>query len=169
MSCWPCSATLTAQGTDAAGNVGTSSAVALTLAAQAYTPLAMTLVSTAADGTRGNSTSNLQVFSPDGSKVAFESLASNLVAGDTNGFFNIFVKDLASGAVTLVSTAADGTLGNSSSTTPVWQRRCAGEPGGAAQPGVWVAEGRRRSRADASLQGSSLETVCTRLHFLRQF
>src|SRR5437879_888020 len=69
----------------------------------------ITRVSTAADGTQGNSSSLSPVFSPDGSKIAFTSFASNLVAGDTNGNPDIFVKDLASGAITRVSTAADGT------------------------------------------------------------
>src|SRR5260370_765646 len=69
----------------------------------------ITRLSTAADGTQGNADSLAPVFSPDGSKIAFWSGASNLVAGDTNGTFDIFVKDLQSGAVTRVSTAADGT------------------------------------------------------------
>ncbi len=51
-------------------------------------------------------------WSPDGTKVIFESNASNLVAGDTNGDYDIFVKDLGTGAVTRVSTAADGTQAN---------------------------------------------------------
>jgi Tol biopolymer transport system component len=76
---------------------------------------AITRVSTAADGTVGNSTSQLPVFSPDGRKIAFSSFASNFVAGDTNDVPDIFVKDLASGAITRISTAADGTQANSSS------------------------------------------------------
>jgi Tol biopolymer transport system component len=70
------------------------------------------LVSAAADGTQGVGWSESAVFSPDGSKVLFVSDVSNLVAGDTNGATDIFVKDLATGAVTLVSTAAGGTQGN---------------------------------------------------------
>ncbi len=81
---------------------------------------AVMLISTAADGTQGNGFSGFPVFSPDGSKIAFESGASNLVAGDTNGVVDVFVKDLASGAVTLVSTAADGTQGNGFSDRPVF-------------------------------------------------
>jgi Tol biopolymer transport system component len=73
---------------------------------------ALTLVSTAADGTEGNNTSQLPAFSPDGRKIAFDSFASNLVAGDTNNANGIFVKDLATGAVTRVDTAADGTQAN---------------------------------------------------------
>ena len=42
-------------------------------------------------------------ISDDGSKVAFRSLASNLVQGDSNGRYDIFVKDLTTGMLTLVS------------------------------------------------------------------
>src|SRR6185369_16189215 len=48
------------------------------------------------------------VFSPDGSKIAFGSGASNLVAGDTNGQGDVFVKDLSSGTITRASVAANG-------------------------------------------------------------
>ena len=48
------------------------------------------------------------VFSPDGTKIAFASQASNLVAGDTNGSWDLFVKDIATGVVTRVSTDASG-------------------------------------------------------------
>src|SRR4051812_23179080 len=79
-------------------------------------------VSTAVDGTQGNSGSLDPVFSPDSSKIAFRSGASNLVAGDTNNATDIFVKDLASDTVTRVSTAADGTQANagSSAISPVF-------------------------------------------------
>jgi Tol biopolymer transport system component len=56
----------------------------------------ITRVSTAADGTQGNSSSLSPVFSPDGSKIAFTSFASNLVAGDTNAATDIFVVTLTS-------------------------------------------------------------------------
>jgi Tol biopolymer transport system component len=81
---------------------------------------AVTRVSTAADGTQGNASSNYSVFSPDGTRVAFSSYASNLVPGDTNNATDIFVKDLSTGAVTRVSTAADGTQGKSQSYDPVF-------------------------------------------------
>ena len=70
-------------------------------------------VSVAADGTEANAYSYNAVFSPDGSKVAFGSYASNLVAGDTNNTWDIFIKDLSTGAITRASTAADGTQANS--------------------------------------------------------
>src|SRR5258705_4314770 len=72
----------------------------------------ISLISAAADGTPGNDWSGEAVFSPDGNKVAFMSYASNLVPGDTNGDSDLFVKDLTTGAITLISTAADGTQAN---------------------------------------------------------
>ena len=80
----------------------------------------ITRVSTDAAGTPGNGYSSGPVFSPDGSKIAYHSQASNLVAGDTNDSYDVFVKDLATGAVTLVSVGAFGPQGNASSTSPVF-------------------------------------------------
>jgi Tol biopolymer transport system component len=74
-----------------------------------------TRVSTASDGTQANGDSNAPALAvgPDGSVyVAFQSNATNLVAGDTNGTWDVFVKNLATGVTTLVSTASDGTQGN---------------------------------------------------------
>ena len=81
---------------------------------------AITRVSTNAASAQGNGYSGSPVFSPDGTKVAFFSYASNLVTGDTNLAADIFVKDLSTGSVTQISTAADGTQGNSSSYSPVF-------------------------------------------------
>ncbi len=50
--------------------------------------------------------------------MAFQSSATNLVADGDNGVFDVFVKNLNSGAIILASTAADGTLGDISSGTP---------------------------------------------------
>ena len=79
-----------------------------------------TRVSTASDGSQANDSSYGVVFSPDGSKIAFQSVASNLVTGDTNGFTDLFVKDLVSGVVTRVSTAGDGAQGDAGSFAPVF-------------------------------------------------
>ena len=49
------------------------------------------------------------VFSPDGTKLAFVSEATNLGPTDTNGAPDIYLRDLASGTTTLVSTNAAGT------------------------------------------------------------
>jgi Ca2+-binding RTX toxin-like protein len=50
--------------------------------------------------------------SADGRYVAFQSLASNLVADDTNGSVDIFMKDLQTGAVTRISTSSSGAQAN---------------------------------------------------------
>ncbi len=81
---------------------------------------AVTLISKDANGQLGNGFSFTPVFSPDGTKVAFYSAASNLVSGDTNGVVDVFVKDLNTGAVTLVSKSASGQIGNLSSGSPVF-------------------------------------------------
>jgi Tol biopolymer transport system component len=85
---------------------------------------AVTLVSPAANGTTtGDNGSYGPVWSPDGSHIAFTSWASDLVAGvtDSNGTRDVFVMELATGAVTLVSQAANGTTtGDSASYRPVW-------------------------------------------------
>ncbi|MEQ1949865.1 hypothetical protein [Mesorhizobium sp. CN2-181] len=52
------------------------------------------------------------VMSADGRYVVFQSTATNLVAGDVNGFFDVFLRDTLTGITTLLSTAAGGTQGN---------------------------------------------------------
>jgi Tol biopolymer transport system component len=95
--------------------------VALLLAASAGVARAgiTERVSVASDGTQGNSGFNSRVsISADGRFVAFPSPATNLVAGDTNGFVDIFVRDRVSGTTERVSVATDGTLGNNQSFGP---------------------------------------------------
>jgi Tol biopolymer transport system component len=75
-------------------------------------------VSVASDGTQGNDNSYAPSISADGQLVAFGSRANNLVAGDTNGYPDIFVHDLRSGKTELVSLASDGTHGNYDSYAP---------------------------------------------------
>jgi Tol biopolymer transport system component len=78
-----------------------------------------TRVSVASDGTQGNEGSGVNpAISADGRYVAFISLANNLVPGDTNGWFDVFVHDRQTGDTTRVSVASDGTQGNGSSATP---------------------------------------------------
>ena len=52
-----------------------------------------TLMSVANDGTQGNGDSNGPALSADGRYVVFESEATNLIEGDTNGTADVFVKD----------------------------------------------------------------------------
>ena len=74
-----------------------------------------TRVSVASDGTQANDFSDAPSISASGRYIAFQSAASNLVSGDTNGTGDIFVHDRVSGQITLVSVASDGTQANSAS------------------------------------------------------
>ena len=65
-----------------------------------------TLVSVSTNGGVGNGASSTPVMTPDGRYVAFVSSASNLVAGDTNGIPDIFVRDITLGMTTLASPGA---------------------------------------------------------------
>ena len=64
----------------------------------------------------GDGESGEPSISQDGRFVAFTSSASNLVAGDTNGVSDIFVYDIATGAMNRVSVTDDGSQGNGAST-----------------------------------------------------
>jgi len=57
-------------------------------------------------------------ISADGTSVVFLSVASNLVAGDTNGVRDVFVRDCASGTTTRVSIATGGQQANGASAQP---------------------------------------------------
>ncbi|UDQ91303.1 VCBS domain-containing protein [Xanthobacter autotrophicus] len=59
-------------------------------------------------------------FSPDGQKIAFVSTASNVVAGDTNGGSDVFIKDFNTGTVTRVSTDSRGKQISGSNGDPVF-------------------------------------------------
>src|SRR5207249_1550889 len=72
-------------------------------------------VSVASGGAQGSSNSYGPSISADGSYVAFTSQADNLVAGDTNGFEDVFVRDRQSGTTELVSLSTGGALGNAGS------------------------------------------------------
>jgi Tol biopolymer transport system component len=75
-------------------------------------------VSVASDGAQENGSSWHPSISADGRHVAFGSWASNLVVGDTNGTWDIFVHDRQTGQTTRVSVASDGTQGNAESWDP---------------------------------------------------
>jgi Tol biopolymer transport system component len=72
---------------------------------------AVTRVSTDSSGAQANGASEKLSISADGRYVAFRSVASNLVAGDTLGKWDIFIKDTASGAVVCASTGGNGDSG----------------------------------------------------------
>lgn len=71
--------------------------------------------SVATDGTQANAGSLRVSISSDGRYVAFDSGASTLVAGDTNGWDDVFRKDLVTGEIVRVSVDSFGGEGNSNS------------------------------------------------------
>jgi hypothetical protein len=77
-------------------------------------------VSVSAGRVQGNADSRQPDISDDGRYVAFLSLASTLVDGDTNSTYDVFVHDRMTGVTERVSVASDGSQGNSStsSTSP---------------------------------------------------
>ena len=60
-------------------------------------------ISASPDGSAGNGPSTWPVISADGQRVAFESLADNLTAHDTNHATDVFVADIAARTLILVS------------------------------------------------------------------
>jgi Tol biopolymer transport system component len=78
------------------------------------------LVSVNLGGTGGgNGNSMLGQVSSNGQFVVFQSDAGNLVPNDTNGFTDIFVRDLVAGTTSLVSVSTNGGAANGPSTDPV--------------------------------------------------
>src|SRR5205809_5350390 len=72
-------------------------------------------VSVASGGTQANNASSYPVLSADGRFVAFDSAATDLVAGDTNGASDVFVHDRQTGTTERVSVASGGAQGNGNS------------------------------------------------------
>ncbi|MDQ1517760.1 MAG: hypothetical protein QOE80_3590 [Actinomycetota bacterium] len=88
-----------------------------------------TLISKGFQGAQADGDSKRPTVSRDGRYVAFESAATNLIAppacgllscagGDTNKADDVFLYEVATGNVTRVSTATDGTQGNGASDRP---------------------------------------------------
>jgi archaellum component FlaF (FlaF/FlaG flagellin family) len=65
-------------------------------------------VSTAGDGTQANNASGTAAISADGNYVAFQSLADNLVPGDTNSTWDVFVHDRATESTDRISVNSSG-------------------------------------------------------------
>jgi len=72
-------------------------------------------VSVSANGAQGNGASYNAVISSDGRHVAFESDATNLVAADTNGASDGFIRDWTIGVTRRVSVSSTGQQGNDDS------------------------------------------------------
>lgn len=75
-------------------------------------------VSVSSSGVQGNNGSSIPFISADGRYVVFESTASNLVSGDTNGSGDIFIHDRQTAATSRVSVSTTGVQANSISSTP---------------------------------------------------
>jgi Tol biopolymer transport system component len=76
------------------------------------------MVSVDSAGVAGKKGSGDVAISADGRLVAFESNSDNLVAGDRNGQYDVFVRDRSAGTTSLVSVNADGSQGDRLSITP---------------------------------------------------
>ncbi|MFD8225731.1 hypothetical protein ACFV16_16350 [Streptomyces massasporeus] len=66
--------------------------------------------SVAPDGTDGNALSGGPSLSADGRRLAFVSSADNLVAGDTDGAADAFVRDLRTGTTRMAGRSVDGSV-----------------------------------------------------------
>jgi Tol biopolymer transport system component len=75
-------------------------------------------ISVGDNDTEGDGNSFNPLISADGRYVAFRSEASNLVSGDTNGEFDIFVYDTVANTTRRVSVGDNGIQGNGSSFSP---------------------------------------------------
>lgn len=83
------------------------------LPAQDYAAVSETTAGTLPDAGIGD-----LAMTGDGRYVVFSSPATDLVAGDTNGRWDVFLRDTVLESTELISVAADGTLGNSDSRFP---------------------------------------------------
>jgi Tol biopolymer transport system component len=72
-------------------------------------------ISVSSGGVQANGGAYYPSISGDGRYVAFQSEATNLVAGDTNGFIDIFLRDRQTGTTTRVSVGPAGVQANDNS------------------------------------------------------
>jgi Tol biopolymer transport system component len=77
-----------------------------------------TRVSLNSSGAQADDSSYGATVTPDGRYVAFRSFATNLVAGDTNGVLDVFVRDRATNQTTRISVDSAGGQANSASFAP---------------------------------------------------
>ena len=92
------------------GTIGSAVLLAMLATAAHSGPAvgSLQLVTTTTRGTAATAGSTTCALSADGSQVLFGSDASNLVAGDTNGSYDLFLKNLNTGALMRVSTQSSG-------------------------------------------------------------
>jgi len=75
-------------------------------------------VSQSGTGAQANARADSASISADGMVVAFRSDAINLVAGDTNGVGDVFVRNRSATTTTRVSVASNGTQATAASSAP---------------------------------------------------
>ncbi len=75
-------------------------------------------VSLSSGGVQGDRFSYEPSISADGRFVAFASVASDLVSGDTNGFSDVFVRDRQTGVTERISVSTGGAEGDDDSVSP---------------------------------------------------
>jgi hypothetical protein len=78
-----------------------------------------TLVSVAAGGGAGDNDSSTPTLSADGTRVAFASRATNLLAGEPTTQSHLYVRDLVAGTTVLVDRTEAGTQGDGSAFNPL--------------------------------------------------
>jgi len=76
-----------------------------------------TLVSLNSSGVQGDSFSGAATISALGRYIVFESVATNLVASDTNGNYDVFVRDVVASTTSRVSVSSQGAQGMGQSRT----------------------------------------------------
>ena len=79
---------------------------------------ATTRLSVNSSGTQGNDWSDIPSISADGRFVVFRSIATNLVSGDTNNAYDVFLRDTLTGTTTRPSVGSYGAQGNDWSAFP---------------------------------------------------
>jgi Tol biopolymer transport system component len=77
------------------------------------------IVSVDSNGVQGDDWSSLASISSDGARVAFESPATNLVAGDGNGVIDVFVHDRGTGATDRASLTVSGAEATAHCSVPI--------------------------------------------------
>jgi hypothetical protein len=91
--------------------------------------------------------------SPSGRYIAFDSSATNLVSDDTNGYVDVFVRDMTESHPRLVSRDDNGDQGNADS--------CAGSISGTSN-GLWVSFGSNATNFASGISGDAPLNVFVR-------
>ncbi len=106
------------------------------------------LVSRSQAGEPGNNNSFGAAISPDGRRILFRSSASNLVAGDTNNWTDVYLADVDAGTLTLVSARDGGEMGSQTAVSSSWS------PPVMSSDGRWVAFDSEATDLTAGFEGS---------------